>query len=228
MKLETLHQWPTTTGQAREIQLRLAGQVSRVNFINNPGLVAGADISPPDHDGVARGAVVVLQLPGLDLVEVETASARPGLAYVPGLLSFRESPLILAAWQRLTASPDFLLVDGHGVAHPRRMGIASHLGLLLNIPTIGCAKSILVGKSEPVGPNGGDWSPLVDKEAVIGAAVRTRPGVKPIYVSIGHKVDLDAAIRWVLACCQGFRLPEPTRLAHWAAAGRLPQQIKQT
>ncbi|MBI4287051.1 MAG: deoxyribonuclease V [Chloroflexi bacterium] len=216
-----MHRWPATTAEAREIQLRLAGQISRVNSLDNPELAAGVDISPPDENGIARAAVVVLRLPELEVAEVGTAAAKPGFPYIPGLLSFRESPLIVSAWQQLKLSPDFLIVDGHGVAHPRRMGIASHLGLLLGTPTIGCAKSVLVGKTDPPGPNVGDWSPLEDKGEVIGAALRTRRGVKPIYVSIGHKVDLDSAMRWTLACCRGYRLPEGTRLAHLAAAGRL-------
>ena len=201
--------------------MHLAGQVSRVNVIGNPKFVAGVDLSPPDKEGIARGAVVVLRLPELEVVEVQAASAKPGFPYVPGLLSFREAPVILAACEKLKLSPDLILVDGQGIAHPRRIGIASHLGLLLNIPGIGCAKSILVGKSEEVGAKLGSWSPLVDKGELIGAALRTRKGVKPVYISIGHKVDLEAAIHWVLACCRGYRLPEPIRLAHLAAAGKL-------
>lgn len=214
-------QWPATTPEARELQLLLAVRISRLNSIDNPRLVAGADLSPPDESGVARGAVVVLRLPELALAEVKVATGKPSFPYVPGLLSFRESPLVLAAWRKLELSPDFLLVDGQGIAHPRRFGIASHLGLLLDIPTIGCAKSILVGKSREIGSRVGNWAPLMDGEEVVGAALRTRSGAKPIYVSIGHRVDLDSAIRWVLACCRGYRLPEPTRLAHLAAAGRL-------
>lgn len=226
MKAKPLHEWRVSTAEAKEIQLRLAGQVSRINAINNPKFVAGVDLSPPDRDGIARGAVVVLRLPELELVEIQTASARPGFPYVPGLLSFREAPVILAACEKLKLSPDFILVDGQGIAHPRRIGIASHLGLLLNIPGIGCAKSILVGKSEEVGAEVGSWSPLLDKGELIGAALRMRKGVKPVYVSIGHRVDLESAIHWVLACCGGYRLPEPIRLAHLAAAGKLQVNSK--
>jgi deoxyribonuclease V len=130
-------------------------------------------------------------------------------------------PPLLAALEKLVLTPDLFLVDGQGVAHPRRFGIASHLGLLLDTPTIGCAKSILRGKHGPLPDPAGSWVPLLDGEEVVGAAVRTRQGVTPIYVSIGHKVDLPTAIAWATACCRGFRLPEPTRLAHQAAAGRL-------
>ncbi|MDO8637912.1 MAG: deoxyribonuclease V [Dehalococcoidia bacterium] len=226
MKANPLYEWNVSTAEAKEIQLRLAGQVSRIHAINNPKFVAGVDLSPPDKEGIARGAVVVLRLPELELVEVQTALAKPGFPYVPGLLSFREAPVILAACEKLKLSPDFILVDGQGIAHPRRIGIASHLGLLLNIPSIGCAKSILVGKSEEVGAEVGSWSPLLDKGELIGAALRTRKGVKPVYVSIGHRVDLEAAIHWVLACCGGYRLPEPIRLAHLAAAGKLQVNSK--
>lgn len=221
MKSKPLHEWHVSTAEAREIQLRLAGRVSRINAISNPKFVAGVDLSPPDKEGITRGAVVVLTLPELELVEVQTASAKPGFSYVPGLLSFREAPVILAACGRLKLTPDFFLVDGQGIAHPRRIGIASHLGLLLDTPSIGCAKSILVGELGEVSAKVGSWAPLIDKGEVIGAALRTRQGVRPVYVSIGHKVDLEAAIRWVLACCRGYRLPEPIRLAHLAAAGRL-------
>jgi len=226
VKVEPLHGWHVSTAEAREIQLRLAVQVSRINAVNNPKFVAGVDLSPPDKEGIARGAVVVLRLPELELVEVQTASARPGFTYVPGLLSFREAPVILGACEKLKLSPDFILVDGQGIAHPRRIGIASHLGLLLNISSIGCAKSILVGKNEEVGSEIGSWSPLMDKGELIGVALRTRKGVKPVYVSIGHKVDLESAIHWVLTCCRGFRVPEPTRLAHLAAAGKLQVNSK--
>lgn len=221
MKLDISFDWKVSIAEAKQIQEGLAIRVSKVNAINNPRLVAGVDISPPDNEGIAQGAVVVLRLPGLELAEVQTASGKPPFPYVPGLLSFRESPLIIAACQKLRLSPDFILVDGQGIAHPRRLGIASHLGLLLDTPTIGCAKSILVGKSEQVGVESGKWSPLMDKGEVIGAALRSRTGVNPIYVSIGHRVDLEAAISLVLACCRRYRLPEPTRLAHLAAAGQL-------
>jgi deoxyribonuclease V len=134
--------------------------------------------------------------------------------YVPGLLSFREGPAVLDALDKLKSPPDLLIFDGHGLAHPRRFGLACHLGLLVDIPAIGCAKSRLCGQYEEPGPHRGDTMPLIDKGEVVGAAVRTRAGVKPVFVSIGHRVDLPTSIHYVLACCRGYRLPETTRWAH--------------
>lgn len=165
-----------------------------------------------------------MSLPDLEIVEVKCAWGKPEFPYVPGLLSFREVPLALEALERLTLPPDFLLADGQGLAHPRRFGLACHLGLLTGLPSIGCAKSILVGKHGSVGHKKGSWATLEEKGGVVGAALRTRDGVSPLYVSIGHRVDLPSAIRWVLACCDRFRMPEPTRLAHQAAAGRLKER----
>jgi len=179
------------------------------------------DISSADERGMAKGAVVVLRLPELTVVESTVAEERVEFPYVPGFLSFREAPLLLAAWERLTLTPDLVVVDAQGIAHPRRLGLASHLGLFLDVPTIGCAKSILCGRHGDLGEDPGASAFLLDKGEVIGAALRTKRGTKPVYVSIGHKVDLKAALRWVMACCHGYRLPEPTRLAHLAAAGRL-------
>ncbi len=209
--------------QAKEIQLGLAGKVMAENKEDiSLRIVAGVDISSNKSQGTARGAVVVLSYPELNIVEIKTAEARPAIPYIPGLLSFRECPVILAACEKLYNTPDLVLVDGQGIAHPRRLGLASHLGLFLEVPTIGCAKSILCGRHEPVGEEVGSHAELVDNGEVIGAALRTRVGTKPIYVSIGHKVDLVAALYWVMKSCHGYRLPEPTRLAHLAAGGNLP------
>ena len=155
------------------------------------------------------------------LVETKVVHGRLNFPYIPGLLSFRESPLTLAACEQLEITPDLILVDGQGVAHPRRMGLASHLGLFLNTPTIGCAKSLLCGTQQTPGVEPGSYTEVVDNGETIGAALRTKLGVKPVYVSIGHKSDLENAIHWVLQCCQGYRLPEPSRLAHLAAGGSL-------
>ena len=148
------------------------------------------------------------------------AQARPRLPYIPGLLSFRETPVLADALEALTTAPDIIMVDGQGYAHPRRFGIACHIGLLADTPTVGCAKSILRGRHATLGREEGAQAPLVDGGEVVGMALRTRADVPPVYVSVGHKVDLDSATCWVLACCRGRRLPEPTRLAHQAAAGQ--------
>jgi deoxyribonuclease V len=221
MIVQALHEWEVSVARAREIQLNLAKRVSTDNIVVNPRLIAGIDISAPDAQGVARGAVVVLCYPELDVVEVKEVHSRIGFPYVPGLLSFRESPLILAACEKLCNLPNLVLVDGQGVAHPRRFGLASHVGLLLDLPTIGCAKSILCGAHRPVGEEAGSQAELLDKGELIGAALRTKSRVKPVYVSAGHKISLASALEWVTKCCRGYRLPEPTRLAHLAAGGML-------
>lgn len=221
MKALRLHDWQMGIAEAKRVQRDLAASVVRRGGISAPTLIAGADISGEDAEGNVRTAVVVLSYPELALVDESVVSMRPGLPYVPGLLSFREVPLLLAAFEGITAVPDVLIADAQGIAHPRRMGLASHLGLFLDVPTIGCAKSVLCGRHCDLGEEPGDSAPLVDKDEVIGAALRTKKAVKPVYVSIGHRVDLDTAVRWVLACCRGYRLPEPTRLAHLAAAGKL-------
>ena len=221
MKVQVLHEWEVSVAEAREIQLSLAKRVSTEKGAVSPRLIAGIDISAPDARGVATGAVVVLRYPELDVVELKKARRRIGFPYVPGLLSFREAPLILAACERLSKVPDLVLVDGQGVAHPRRFGLAAHVGLLLDLPTIGCAKSILCGVHQPLGEEAGSQAELFDNGELVGAALRTKSGVKPVYVSVGHKIDLTSALGWVMNCCRGYRLPEPTRLAHQAAGGML-------
>ena len=222
MRVQALHGWKVSVARAREIQLSLAKRVVTENEVIDPCLVAGVDISAPDTQGVARGAVVILRYPEFNIVEVEVAEDKIAFPYIPGLLSFRESPLILAACEKLHNIPDLVLVDGHGIAHPRRFGLASHLGLSLNLPTVGCAKSILCGRHRPVAEEAGSHAELLDNGELIGAALRTKSRVRPVYVSVGHRIDLASALQWVIRCCHGYRLPEATRLAHLAAAGRLP------
>ena len=219
--MHKLHEWEVSSALAREIQLSLAKRVVTENGVINPRLIAGIDISSPDAQGVARGAVVVLSYPELSIVEIEIAQGKITLPYIPGLLSFRESPLILDACEKLSNIPDLVLIDGQGIAHPRRLGLASHVGLCLGLPTIGCAKSILCGQHQPLAEQAGSHAELLDRGELIGAALRTKSGVKPIYVSVGHKIDLASALQWVINCCRGYRLPEPTRLAHLAAGGML-------
>jgi len=224
VRVESLHSWQVSPAQALDMQRKLATQVSKSSEVTVPRFIAGVDISAGKTGGMATGAVVVLNYPELRLVETKVAQGKLELPYIPGLLSFRESPLILAVCQELTIIPDLILVDGQGIAHPRRIGLASHLGLFLNTPTIGCAKSLLCGTYEVPGEEPGNYAEIVDRGETIGAALRTRLGVKPIFVSIGHKVDLNTAIYWVMQCCRGYRLPEPTRLAHLAAGGNLGRE----
>ncbi len=224
VKVGSLHGWRVSTSQAAEIQLRLASQVRRSNEVVTPRFIAGVDISVDRTQGMGRGAVVVLSYPELEIAEVQTVEDSIGFPYVPGLLTFREAPLTLAACEKLTITPDLILVDGQGIAHPRRLGLASHLGLFLDTPTIGCAKSRLCGRHGTLAEEPSSYAELTDNEEVIGAVLRTKARVKPVYVSIGHRVDLESAIYWTLQCCRGYRLPEPTRLAHLAAGGNLNPQ----
>lgn len=203
------------------MQSKLASLVSRTNEVASPHYIAGVDISVDRTRGWGRGAAVVLSYPSLEVAEVQTVEDTIDFPYVPGLLSFREAPLTLAACERLEITPDLFLVDGQGIAHPRRLGLASHLGLCLSVPTIGCAKSRLCGHHDMLAEEVTSYAELLDNSEVIGAVLRTKAKVKPLYVSIGHKVDMAAAVYWTLQCCRGYRLPEPTRLAHLAAGGNL-------
>lgn len=221
VKVHQLHSWQISIAQAQQIQRELATQVANESEVVNPRFIAGADISAPDSKGIARAAAIVLSYPELNVIEIETAEDKLNFPYIPGLLSFRESPLVLAACEKLSTSPDLVLVDGQGIAHPRRFGFASHLGLLLDIPTIGCAKSRLCGTHKPLSNKAFAYTELTDNGEIIGAALRTKADVNPIYISIGHKVDLPTAIHWVMECCRNHRLPEPSRLAHLAAGGKL-------
>ena len=184
--------------------------------------VAGTDVGFERGGGMARAAVAVLSFPRLELVDYAVARRRARFPYVPGLLSFREVPALLAALDQLRVKPDLLLCDGQGLAHPRRFGIACHLGLICGIPSIGVAKSRLIGEHGEPAQRRGAWVPLRDRGETIGAVLRSRTGTRPIYVSIGHRVSLTAAVRYVLACTTRFRLPETTRWAHRLASGDEP------
>lgn len=221
MRIIRRHDWQVTITQAKEIQLKLAAEVSCVCNITTPRFIAGVDMSVNRWTKTGTAAVVVLSYPALEIVEIKVMTDRIDFPYVPGLLSFREMPLLLKAFEKIELTPDLVLVDGQGIAHPRRMGIASHLGLWLNVPTIGCAKSRLCGEHDIPDNEAGGYTELKDNGEVIGSVLRTKTGVKPLYISIGHMIDLPSAIRWVMACCRGYRLPEPTRLAHQAAGGNL-------
>jgi len=220
VKAQNLHSWQLTIPEARELQLRLAGEVICRGSVNQPRLIGGLDISVK-RNGPARAAAVVLSYPGLEPVEVKTLEGEPPFPYIPGLLSFREAPLMLAVCEQLKSAPDLIMVDGQGIAHPRRFGIASHMGVLLDIPTIGCAKSRLCGQYETPGDEAASYSELTDSGEVIGAVLRSKKGTKPIFISIGHRTDLMTAIEYVLKCCHGYRLPQPIRMAHLAAGGYL-------
>ncbi|MBI4301912.1 MAG: deoxyribonuclease V [Chloroflexi bacterium] len=224
MGISSRHSWQVSVAEAETIQRSLAFQVSCLNQVSEPRLVAGVDISGVDSRGMAQGAVVVMRYPGLTLVDSAVSEVQPTFPYIPGFLSFREIPVILAAWEKLTMTPDLALVDGQGIAHPRRLGIASHLGVLLGVPTLGCAKSRLLGTYQSLELAEGSQVELIDKGETVGVVFRTKKGTSPVYVSIGHMIDLPTAVEWVKRCCRGYRLPEPLRLAHQAASGRLQKE----
>lgn len=229
MKIHRLHNWNLDYRQAVAVQRQLAAQVAEGPPLAHVETVAAADVSAGKREEWIIAAVVVVRLPDLEVVETSEAGMKAAWPYVPGCLSFREAPVVLEAFRQLRTVPDVVLIDGQGVAHPRRLGLASHLGLALEVPTIGCAKSRLVGEARGrLGLERGSRQPLYDGGRRIGTVLRTRTGVKPLYVSVGHRIDLASAERWVLATAARFRLPEPARLAHqlvtrlkkeWAARG---------
>jgi deoxyribonuclease V len=214
------HRWDLSPEEAFSVQKELAARVERQPRLGPVGHVAGIDVSV--RDDLSRAAVVILDLDSLSPVDYATATQPVTMPYVPGLLAFREGPVVLDALDHLTTKPDLLIFDGQGLAHPRRLGIASHIGLLADMPSIGCAKSRLCGQHDEPGPEPENHAPLLDKGEIIGAVLRTKRNVKPVYVSIGHRVDLETSITYVLACCRGYRLPETTRWAHRVAGGEEP------
>lgn len=214
MQSRQLHTWDVNPAQAIEIQRQLRSHIVIEKPQQEFDLVAGADISFDKGSDVVYAGVVVLQLRDLREVARATAVSRAKFPYIPGLLSFRESPSVLEAWEKLKLQPDVVMVDGQGLAHPRRFGIASHLGLLLDLPSVGCAKSLLLGKHEEPPLPAGSYSYLVDRDETIGVALRTRDGISPVFVSVGHKIDLESAIALVMKCTHGYRIPEPIRQAH--------------
>ena len=213
-KLPVLHPWDLDPRQARALQKELAARVDVSRALPPPKTVAGADVSFDLGGRWLFAAVVVTRAGTEEVVERSGVVAEVKFPYVPGLLSFREAPPIIEAYEALKERPDVVLVDGQGIAHPRRMGVASHLGLWFGIPTIGCAKSWLFGDYEEPGPDRGAWTPLTDKGETIGAVVRSRSRIKPLFVSPGHLCDLPSAIEIVLECCPRYRLPIPARMAH--------------
>lgn len=211
------HAWDLSPREARALQQALQVRVVVEPLACPPETVAGIDVSV--KAGRARAAVVLLRYPTMAPLEAAVAELPVAYPYVPGLLTFREGPAVLAALARLRAEPDVLMFDAHGLAHPRRMGLAAHLGVLLDTPAVGCAKSRLVGAYDLPASEKGAWQPLTDGDEVIGAVVRSRTGVRPLFVSVGHRADLGTSIALVLGCCTRYRLPEPTRWAHMVAGG---------
>lgn len=212
------HRWPTSVTQARALQERLRERVVCTDRLRRVRYVAGVDVGFEAEGEITRAAVAVLGFPDLRLREYAIVRRRTRFPYVPGYLGFRELPAVLEALKRLQLRPDLLVCDAQGYAHPRRVGLASHLGLVAGLPSIGAAKSRLIGTHAPVPRRRGCWRPLLDAGEIIGAALRTRTGVKPVYVSIGHRVSLPTAIGYVLRLTPRYRLPETTRAAHALAS----------
>jgi deoxyribonuclease V len=214
MQIHPLHSWNLTPAEAVALQGELAGKVDVRTPLTRCDIVAGADVSYNRFSPVFFAGVVVLRLSDGAVIERQGAVRESHFPYVPGLLSFREAPVLLEALARVQTEPDAVMIDGHGIAHPRRLGIAAHVGLWLDRPCLGCAKSLLYGRYKEPGDEAGAVSPLTADGEVLGYAVRTRRRAQPVLVSAGHRIDLASAVRVVLRTCRGYRLPEPTRLAH--------------
>ncbi|MFZ0392140.1 MAG: deoxyribonuclease V [Calditrichia bacterium] len=216
MQIIEHHVWQVTPAEARLLQEKLHFLVDDKAGLrwDNIRTIAAADVSFSRFSPVLFAGVVLLGFPDLQLKEIYRDEFKAEFPYIPGYLSFREAPAVLSLFRQLPRPPDVLLCDGHGFAHPRRFGLASHLGLFLNIPTIGCAKSVLVGECKEPEQQKGSVSPLIDKGEQIGLTLRTRSGVKPVYISVGHRINLSQAADIVLACSPKYRIPEPIRQAH--------------
>ncbi|MBI3328034.1 MAG: endonuclease V [Nitrospinae bacterium] len=215
MKAQALHPWQVTTHEAIAIQKRLRAQVITQNSVGDIRYIAGADIATSKDSPKAYAGVVVLSYPAMEVVEARGLEDEVPFPYVPGLLAFREGPVLIKVFEQLQTEPDVLVFDGQGLAHPRGMGIATHMGLILDKPSIGCAKSLLFGRHQEPDQGKGAWTDLRDPQGnLIGAVVRSKPKTSPIFISIGHRLDLPTAVRLSLECARGYRIPEPTRLAH--------------
>jgi deoxyribonuclease V len=216
MKIQKIHDWNVGYEEAVQIQLNLKERLvlHDEGGLRSINMIAGADISYSRGDDLFFAAVVVLKFPSMEIIETSSCSERVTFPYIPGLLTFREGPALMQAFKQLKNSPDVVIFDGHGIAHPRGFGLASHMGLLLDVPTIGCAKKRLTGYYDEPGIDAGSYSFLTRDDCTIGAVVRTKKNVKPVFVSQGHKISLQKAINIVISTCTGYRLAEPVRRAH--------------
>lgn len=213
-KFQQLHEWNLAPREAVELQKSLRERVRILPLAGEIKTIAGADISFNKFEETIYAGIVVMSLDSMETIEEVGIVTRTRFPYISGLLSFREAPAVLEAWEKLKIEPDAVMFDGQGIAHPRRIGIASHVGLFLNRPTLGCAKSILVGRFDEPNTERGSHTPLIDKSEIVGAAVRTKTKVQPVYISPGHLMDIPSAIELALRCDGGYRQPEPTRRAH--------------
>lgn len=227
MKIKNLHSWKVSPAEAIKIQSSLKSKLTQQELSQKVELVAGADSAFDKERGIIYSAIVVLKIGNMEVVESSWASDYSDFPYIPGLLTFREGPALLKALRKLSIIPDVIIFDGQGIAHPRSMGIAAHIGLFIEIPTIGCAKSRLIGDYSPVDQEAGCWSALKRKGEIIGAVLRSRKGVKPIFVSPGNRIDLASSIAIVLRCCRKYRLPQPIRKAH-ILCGKISRSANKT
>jgi deoxyribonuclease V len=211
---QPLHSWAMMPSEATNLQQQLRDQLRIQPLGKAPETIAGCDISFNKYEETVYAGIVVLRLPTMEVLEEVGVVSTTTYPYIPGLLTFREGPALLDAWLKLKTEPDVVMFDGHGIAHPRRMGIAAHMGLWLNRPTFGCGKSVLAGTFNVPASVRGCWSPMIHKGETVGAALRTKNKVNPVYISPGHLIDLPTAIQLTMQCDGGYRLPEPTRRAH--------------
>ena len=216
MKCLDLHSWDLPYKEAVKVQQDLRNRLVLDAPKMDIRLVAGADVSYSKGSDLFFSSVVVLEMPEMRIVEEATASGKVNFPYIPGLLSFREAPILIKAFEKVKNIPDVIIFDGQGTAHPRGLGLACHMGLVLDSPTIGCAKKIRVGDYEPVGSEVGEYTPIIFKDDTVGAALRTRKNVKLVFISPGHRMDVPSAVEIALKACRGYKLPEPTRQAHLA------------
>ena len=214
MKFRQLHSWELTPKEAIALQRELAAKIDTTSRIGRCELIAGADVSFNRSSHIFYAGVVIVRASDGAVIERQGAVREIHFPYVPGILSFRESPVLLDAFAKVEAEPDAIMLDAHGFSHPRRFGLTCHVGLILDRPTLGCAKTPLVGTFDEPGPEVGDYTPLRDRDEVIGRVLRTKKRVKPVFVSVGQRINLEQASELVLQSCRGYRLPEPTRQAH--------------
>ena len=216
MLIKYLHRWDVTYKEAVSIQQELKRELILHNKYSPRKIktIAGADISYSKQSDLFYAAVILFELPSMDIIEEKTITERAPFPYIPGLLSFREGPALLKIFESFRHTPDAVIFDGQGIAHPRGVGLASHMGLFLDIPTIGCAKKRLAGHHGEIGKDAGDYADLIMDDQIVGAVLRTKRNVKPVFISPGHKIGIKKAVEIVLSCCRGYKLPEPTRKAH--------------
>jgi len=212
--IKPLHSWNVSVEEAIRIQETLKERIVLKNTFLKVNAIGGGDVAYSMDKKSLFGAIAVLSFPSMELIDTATTYGKVSFPYIPGLFGFREGPILIKAFQGLRVRPDLLILEGHGIAHPRRLGLASHVGLWLDLPTIGCGRTPLLKEFELPGPSKGSFKWVYLKGKRVGAVVRTRQAVKPVFVSPGHRIDFNTSIQMILETCRGFRIPEPLRKAH--------------